>query len=191
MLVENTGKHFLDSGGESDRHYQRNANKTLKDFKKEPAERYWSKGGYIYREVSTFHYLMNFGIKVTPLCEQFNKRNVGAGNWDADTEAYGVSKEAWSWLTDNYEVSVTRVFNTYNGDSDLSQVVQGAFLLINGNEYALIQIHGGSDVRGGYTDARLFKYDEFSGDFIPEWKSQSEIAEEINMGMIKLDDYGA
>src|SRR6056300_32476 len=35
MLTENTGKHFLDSGGENGRHWQHNQKKTFKDFKKE------------------------------------------------------------------------------------------------------------------------------------------------------------
>ena len=33
MLLENTGKHFLDSGGESGRHWQRNQQR---DFDSEP-----------------------------------------------------------------------------------------------------------------------------------------------------------
>ena len=32
MLTENTGTHFLDSGGSSNRHWQRNQVKTLDDF---------------------------------------------------------------------------------------------------------------------------------------------------------------
>ena len=35
MLVENTGVHMCDSGGEDGRHWQRNQKKKLKDFKNE------------------------------------------------------------------------------------------------------------------------------------------------------------
>ena len=35
MMIENTGTHFLDSGGEDGRHWQRNQKKTLKDFENE------------------------------------------------------------------------------------------------------------------------------------------------------------
>ena len=35
MMIENTGTHFLDSGGEDGRHWQQNQKKTLKDFDNE------------------------------------------------------------------------------------------------------------------------------------------------------------
>ena len=35
MLTENTGTHFLDSGGANGRHWQRNIKKSLEDFRKE------------------------------------------------------------------------------------------------------------------------------------------------------------
>ena len=35
MLTENTGTHFLDSGGEDGRNWQRNQKKTLEDFENE------------------------------------------------------------------------------------------------------------------------------------------------------------
>ena len=146
MLTENTGSHFLDSGDHYGRHYERNATKTLRDFKAEPVEKVTKSGGYYEREVSVFHYLMNMGIEVTPLCKQFNKYNVGSGDWDG--EVYGVSKGAWEWLTSNYEVSVEKSFNTYNHDCDLSQVLQGTNLIINSERYIMLQVHGGCDVRG-------------------------------------------
>lgn len=189
MLTENTGSHFLDSGDHYGRHYERNATKTLRDFKAEPVEKVTKSGGYYEREVSVFHYLMNMGIEVTPLCKQFNKYNVGSGDWDG--EVYGVSAKAWEWLTSNYEVRVEKSFNTYNHDCDLSQVLQGTNLIINSERYMTLQVHNGCDVRGGYTDARLFHKTDYWDNYIPDWKSQTEIEEEINMGMIKLDEYGA
>ena len=48
-------------------------------------------------------------------------------------------------------------WNTYNWSICFSQVVQGTNLISDNNEnYVLIQIHQGADVRGGYTDAKLF-----------------------------------
>jgi hypothetical protein len=182
MLTEDTGENFLDSGGAYGRHHQRNAKKTLQDFKNEPLEHYTFNGDEIERSVSVFQYLMHFGLSVTPLCEYFNKRNKQFTNWDADADVYGVSAEAWEWLTDNYDVQVIRTFNTYNEDSDLTQTLQGSFITINGNSYLILQIHGGCDVRGGYTDARLFKHDDL--DFVAEYKSQEEILHDIEHGLI-------
>lgn len=184
MLKENTGSHFLDSGGAYGRHHERNANKTLRDFKKEPAETYIQEDGWIDRRVSVFHYLTSFGLENNDLCVYFNKLQKKHNNWDADCEVYGVSQEAWEWLTDHFEVRVTRTFNTYNGDSDLSQVLQGSYLEINGDEYLILQIHGGCDVRGGYTTARLFKHNIDEAEYLPEYMSQDEIEEAIAEGYL-------
>ena len=51
-------------------------------------------------------------------------------------------------------------FNSYNYDSNLSQVIQGTWGEFDGEPYVLLQVHQGCDVRGGYTDAKLFKIDD-------------------------------
>ena len=40
-------------------------------------------------------------------------------------------------------------------------MLQGSYLDINGESYLLLQIHNGADVRGGYTNAKLFKMENF------------------------------
>jgi hypothetical protein len=48
--------------------------------------------------------------------------------------------------------------NTYNGEDALSQVLQYCqFETESGDWYVLLQIHGGCDVRGGYTDPVAFR----------------------------------
>tara|TARA_R110000782_G_scaffold1614_1_gene6165 strand:- start:392 stop:1126 length:735 start_codon:yes stop_codon:yes gene_type:complete len=173
MLTENTGTHMLDSGGDNGRMWQRNANKCVADFENEPAElyQYDQKYNEIHRTVSVFHYLTH-NLEVDEIAFNFNELNTNAKDWDADCKEdvsiYGVSVDAWEYLTlmmpteeaEYFDVEVQRSWNTYNGDSDLSQILQGANLLINDEYYVLIQIHGGADARGGYTDAKLFKCDE-------------------------------
>ena len=75
-------------------------------------------------------------------------------------------------------------FNTYNGDSDLSQILQGAWLEdADGDTYLLLQIHGGCDARGGYTDAKLFKpQDEgLIHSYLQEYIYSDEIEEEYEL----------
>jgi len=163
MLTENTGTHFLDSGGSNGRHHQRNANKKIIDFYNEPEQRweYDPKNKYpeLIRTVSVFHYLTN-DLELDKISENFNELNTTPKNWDCE-DLYGVSVKAWEYLNNNFDVEILNSWNTYNGDSDLSQVLQGSHILINGEPYIVIQIHGGADVRGGYTDAKLFKsFDE-------------------------------
>ena len=157
MLTENTGKHFLDSGGTDGRMWQRNQKKTIEDFENEEEELYQLDAKYkeIYRTVSVFHYLTN-NLEIDDICEEFNRIQEESNNWDADGDVYGVSKEAYTMLMSHTDVDIQRTWNTYNGESDLSQILQGANLTIDDEEYILIQIHNGADARGGYTDAKLF-----------------------------------
>ena len=158
MLTENTGAHILDSGGAYGRHWERNQKKSIEDFQNDYAVRYDvnTETGDIERTVSVFHLLAN--LELDEICDQFNKLNNKASDWDGDL--YGVSKKAQRYLNE-IEVEVEREFNTYNGDSDLTQTMQGANLKIfndgQNESYVLLQIHNGCDVRGGYTDAKLFK----------------------------------
>lgn len=50
--------------------------------------------------------------------------------------------------------------NTYNGECLLSQTLQFIYFEYEGDSYVLLQVHGGCDVRGGYTDAKVFGCDE-------------------------------
>lgn len=182
MLTENTGRHMLDSGSIYGRNFERNANKSLQDFIDEPAEIIKKSGEYYKRTVSVFHYINSLGLSLDHICRNFNEVNINSNNWDAECDAYGVSLEAWEYLTEFNDVKISRTFNTYNSESDLSQILQGSWLSINGNTYLLLQIHGGCDARGGYTDARLFLHDENECDFLPEYKTQEEILQDIEEG---------
>tara|TARA_R110001606_G_scaffold389836_1_gene556269 strand:+ start:728 stop:1447 length:720 start_codon:yes stop_codon:yes gene_type:complete len=189
MLTENTGTHMLDSGGTSGRMWQRNANKCLADFENESEELYQYDAKYneIHRTVSVFHYLTH-NLEVDDIAFKFNELNTDAKDWEADCKEdnasiYGVSVNAWLGLISENEVEVKRSWNTYNGDSDLSQILQGANLTINEEHYILIQIHGGADARGGYTDAKLFKCGDYMDgmihEYLREYADSCEILEEL------------
>lgn len=53
------------------------------------------------------------------------------------------------------------VVNTYNGEDAVSQTLQYAYWGDDDGIYVLLQIHGGADVRGGYTKPRLFSVDRY------------------------------
>lgn len=156
MLTENTGIHMMDSGGENGRQWQRNAGKTVQDFKNEPSVTFDRDGVTSSKElsytISAFHFL-NATLDLDELCNKFN--DLKMDNWDS--EIYGVSAKG-AKLIEKMGFTVKDSFNTYNGESSLSTVLQGTRLEHeNGiDEYVLLQIHGGADVRGGYTDAKLF-----------------------------------
>lgn len=174
MLTENTGSHFLDSGLGSNRHWQKNGKKSINDFKSEPVVHYYlntdSKYREIERTVSVFHYLQTT-YELDSICDKFNRINKNCTNWDS--EIYGVSDKGEKFILSlNAKIGIS--WNTYNGDSDLNQVLQGTDIELDGENYVLLQIHNGADVRGGYTDAKLFKFNLW-GDYIAEHLSQNEI----------------
>jgi len=160
MLVEDTGCALCDSGDHYGRHWQQNQNRTLADFENAPDVTWETDSdGKLYPcgyTISVFHYLSR-QLDVDEICERFNKINLAADNWD-DDRFYGVSAKAGR-LLDKLGCDVGRGFNSYNDPDHLSQTIQGQHITINGRYYLILQIHGGCDVRGGYTTARLFVLD--------------------------------
>jgi len=152
MLTENTGTHFLDSGGASGRHWQSNIKKSLEDFRKE--EVFNSDAKDIWEiEKSLFHHL-NDSIKYNAdLNEglQTYLKHKDLENWREPVEQYLQSK---------FPNEKIDHINTYNGDCILSQTLQ---IITVGdmytNETIALSIHNGADVRGGYTDFKIFDID--------------------------------
>lgn len=179
MLTTSTGTHMLDSGGEIGRHWQRNQNKTLADFKAEPeAVLDWyckrdDDGNIIDAHpevtVSLFHKLTSGIIWQDDLCREFNA--MPCHDWRG--HYCGISSEQSEWLDMRgfvqpheyrhaYVDSRSDGWNTYNWENNFSQVIQGHNLELEDAPYVLIQIHNGADVRGGYTDAKLFRLADYT-----------------------------
>lgn len=161
MLLENTGSHFLDSGGAYGRNWQRNQGKTVEDYISAPSAvlevSRWERDGVEHwgcsPTLSLFHHLRD-NLELDSICDEFNELPVN--DWDSDY--YGVSVEGACWLREQGFEPDGDGFNSYNWSANFTQVVQGQKLELNGEHYLLLQIHGGCDVRGGYTDAKLFKF---------------------------------
>jgi hypothetical protein len=156
MLTENTGGSILDSGGAYGRHWQRNQLKTLEDFKSEPSAWIDAEWSGVYK--SLFWHLVDNLTPDEPLNAHFDKfaeLNPDEGYFELMElwlDALGVEPEGQS---DIYKGRW--VFNSYNFDGCLlSQDIQAAFFDLNGNDYIILQVHGGCDARGGYTKPRVF-----------------------------------
>lgn len=160
MLMEKTGIHMMDSGGGEGRHWQRNAKRDITkddevwlDIPDRPCQ-----SSDIEITVSLYHYLPTV-LELDDICKEFNALPVD--DWNSDI--YGVSEAGAKWLT-AHGFRIEDSWNTYNGESNLSQTLQGTEVARGGlgrGDYVLLQVHGGADVRGGYTDAKMFKYQKF------------------------------
>ena len=160
MLTECTGTHMCDSGGDNNRHWQKNQKRSMEDFINDDIETIEKDDDYYYRTISLFHYLTD-GLELDSLCQEFNNINKNPDKWDSDL--WGVCEKAYKYLRHYYPLRLEdEIYNSFNWDSDLSQDIQYQFLSIDNNSYVLIQIHNGADIRGGYTSAKLFKckYDQ-------------------------------
>ena len=124
MLTENTGKHFLDSGGSSNRHWQRNQEKTIEDFMNEEEQVYQigfdkdGKANEIIRTVSVFHYLAGVGsnLEFDSICNKFNELNK-INDELADCEPYGVGVSAWDYLAEMIDENDIRTCLLYTSPS--------------------------------------------------------------------------
>lgn len=157
MLTENTGRHFLDSGGAYGRAWEKNQGKTLADFQAAP-EAFWDGYGVT---LSVFHFLkdvLTYDADLDAEFQQFADSPMFADDgWLEIMEAFAEYKEARRPTT----------VNTYNGEDLLSQTIQYTAFIPSGDmscwwddddAVILLQIHGGCDVRGGYTRPRAFRH---------------------------------
>lgn len=147
MLKENTGKHFLDSGGDNGRMWQRNQNKVFKSEPRVTIDDY----GFT---VSTFHYLSEVLEldNITRKVNSFITKN--KLHWCEEVAEEIENKDFMYHEIEKFHDTI----NTYNQENNLSQILLfKTFKLYNGDVYALLQIHGGADVRGGYTNTKCFK----------------------------------
>ena len=175
MMTENTGTHMLDSGGAYGRNWQRNQNMTFNDFEIQPAAtleidlRKWQDKPHadFMLSVNIYHKLTSGILEIDDICRDFNAMPVD--NWKSNLN--GVSDSGENWLVERGFAWDDRHcgFNTYNWENNFSQVLQGNFVARDSEygetKYVLLQIHGGADVRGGYTDAKLFKLCEYAEDY--------------------------
>ncbi len=192
MLTQNTGTHFLDSGGQSGRNFQQNAGV---NFEAQPASTYKA---YIMGNNddkldlvvthNVYHWLAErveydaeLQAAFAAWCCQQDTGNLSAQHalrealcdgtafgaaFDEPSEEAREGRDRWLAMIAQGVRGLHRsgdpmLINTYNGECALSQVLQYLYFECDGTAYVCLSIHGGADVRGGYTDPVIF---EVTGD---------------------------
>jgi len=140
ILTENTGRSLLDSGDHYGRHWEENQGR---DFESEDPVKvnFSARTQSAVPSINVYHYL---------------KRHLEyAPEVDSDFQEF--------LETGLYTEGDPMTFNSYNGECALSQTIQGVLYHTSdrygydGSEsIVLLQVHGGCDVRGGYTRPRAF-----------------------------------
>lgn len=157
MFTENTGRALCDSGDYYGRNWERNAGKTADDFLAAPAATVGNDGVTL----DAFHFLN----------DRLEFDADAQSEFDAWVEAnHGDDRESWFTLVDGFladkygdtENERFGVVNTYNHESALSTVLQFWVVDTEGDsewlygEQCILMVHGGADVRGGYTAPKFF-----------------------------------
>lgn len=157
MLLENTGSHFLDSGQAFGYQYER---RKTREFEKEPKKTYeaginniWNsdkKELVIIPTVNIYHALFdNFRYD-----ETFTEMLKSYGDM-ADLGTWG--EDLCTGFAEKIGARNINTYNTYNFDNFLEAcVLVTEFTTGNNEDYAIISTHNGCDVRGGYSDAKVF-----------------------------------
>ncbi len=149
---------MMDSGGKSGRAWQQNQGRDFDTDSIINISKY--DDGDVTFSLSTYYFLSQV-LEITPMSEQlmdeYSKLTKGSEeSYMADMIMFG------EWLEDNqgatglYGDGKPEISNSYNHESALDQVIQFLHFQIEHDGYALLQIHGGADVRGGYTAPYLF-----------------------------------
>jgi len=162
MLTENTGEHFLDSGGAYGRHWQRNQKKTHLDFMNEEELELFNKDTEepeIYK--SLYHHLVDNAEYLPSLTKSLNEwieeDKYSIDNPDGRSNSW---HDVEQFMTEFVSDAKINCVYTYNEQNVLSQDIQFLYCGdIYENNIIAISIHNGCDARGGLTGYRFFKVD--------------------------------
>lgn len=157
MLTENTGTHMLDSGGAYGRHHEKNQDR---DFSSEPATVLDFSYGGIEVTHSVYHWLienLEYDQETDAAFHNFAKLEENKDKYWAENvrDFILLESERLEGEPDLTQAD-TPAYNTYNGEDLLSQTLQYWYVELRDQSYVFLQIHGGCDVRGGYTAPRVF-----------------------------------
>jgi hypothetical protein len=180
QLTENTGRHMLDSGGAYGRHWESNQETPPWDDPEWVVNDSWVTH-------NVYHFMRNqcdrddLAVSLEATLYAFgNTEQERHNSWlrtmEGFVEALASDEFTHSRLEDmsvpsqhhmdvlGYQAEmgddVGPSFNTYNQEyHTLSQCLQGQPIGGLYSEYHMVQVHGGCDIRGGYTVPRVYRTD--------------------------------
>lgn len=156
MFTENTGISMGDSGGNGNRHWQRN--QEVVDFRDREPFTYSYDGKYFDISKDLFHHLcdaLEYDQLATIKWERWVNTQEDIFNNLSGVEEY-LENDGIVGLGETHEI--TSSGNSANDETLLNQVFQ--YVIDRETSQVYIAIHGGCDVRGGYTDFKVFEYED-------------------------------
>jgi hypothetical protein len=154
MLKANTGTHFLDSGDAYGRNWQQNQEREFETEKHCTLSFRWD---CIEVTHNVYHWLLErleYNEELDDAFSDYQSREDREDKYDIDDMECFAREEREG--TGIYGEGEPMVVNTCNNEDLLSQTIQYVYWNDDDGEHILLQIHGGCDVRGGYTRPRAF-----------------------------------
>jgi len=181
MFTENTGRDLLDSGMSNGRNWQRNSGRTSSEFLSAPRVIFDGDDAYL----DAFQFL-NERLTYEPELD-----SVFQAYYDTSDDYASDDIELWPQTIGATGVNVIL---TANHDEALSQVLQFSHFEYNGTEYVLLQVHGGADIRGGYTRPKLFSVNDdlsiYDFERLTLYCSECQFRVDLQSGEIEDQDHG-
>lgn len=192
MLRENTGANILDSGGAYGRSWERNQ---AVDFASRPraSVQFWARSWHgeapkieVDVTIDLYHFLNEKLDYDRAMTRAFNRFAVLPDNEDKGW--IEISELFPDWIAERRETDaeVIGCENSYNCDNFLSQTIQFVLFTMDHEQYCILQVHGGCDVRGGYTRPKVFRCtdewsvcDYYRASIAPDWKEAHAIGEAL------------
>ncbi|MEM0142516.1 MAG: hypothetical protein QXL94_00980 [Candidatus Parvarchaeum sp.] len=106
-----------------------------------------------YPTIDLFHFLTNT-LSITPESKKLQKMFERYEKEHPDNSYLNDMEDFAELLNDEGEI---HTINTYDDDALLSQVIQYVTFEKDDKNFVILQIHGGADVRGGYTAPYIFE----------------------------------
>jgi hypothetical protein len=162
MLTENTGSSILDSGDAYGRKWEQNQALGIEALAELPAVTF-SNGSPVIGMFPFLREHLEYAAVLDSAWSVFDEARPD-GSWLGNLEEFfdtlGVPVNGDFYSDARYEI------NTYNMEYCLlAQTIQFSFFGFGGNDYMALQIHGGCDIRGGYTKPRIFMIKTSREDF--------------------------
>jgi len=166
MLTENTGRSLCDSGDYFGRHWERNQCRSFENESESRIHADTGKYGSIWVVHSLYHWLasrLEFNPELDKKFRDFaDEPEREKDTWFSCVDQFKdklveEGEESGNEVGGIYGEGEPMTINTYNSNGDcLSQVIQFLYWEDQDGAHILLQIHGGADVRGGYTSPRAF-----------------------------------
>lgn len=167
MLTENTGRALCDSGGAYGRNWERNQGDKFANDKPISVEFGCYDGSLeVMCTVSLYHWMLHnleFDAEMQARLDAYTDEQPSNTSWFQIAEEFAEQEQARA-NDENCETNrdFPRCINTYNDPDhwDLSQVLQFHSLCLDDyheTTHLIVQVHGGCDVRGGYTAPKCFR----------------------------------